>query len=175
MRLTHEGAANPGNLRPVKGQHTHAQSRPHAKQLVHNNIVRCCPANKRKDRQRLKEVSYALYQPFRPQHKQEQQNSPGTKKKINDPKVVQTKNRYLDMPLFLLRPPSAFGSFSNLGPPNIPIPSSSSSACNVFNSVHATKFWGHTMLAGQTKNRRHIPARPKPVSWVARTRTRENQ
>ena len=49
----------------------------------------------------------------------------------------------------------------------IPIPSSSSSACNVFKKVQTTKFCGQTILVGQTKNLRRDSTNP----WSGTKRT----
>ena len=98
-------------------------------------------------------------------HQQKKLYSPGKKKKKKAAAMVIKKNLSLVIPLVPL--PGTL--------PYIPIPSSSSSACKVFNRVQTTKFCGQTMLAGQTKNLRHNPANPNPVNWVANTKVNENQ
>ena len=54
-------------------------------------------------------------------------------------------------------------------------PGKSFLACRGSSNVHATRFYGQTMIAGQTRNLRHKPARPNSESCVARMVTRLNQ
>ena len=60
VRLTHQRAADPANLRPVKGYHAHAEARANTEKLVDRNIVRRRPADEREHRERLEQISCAM-------------------------------------------------------------------------------------------------------------------
>ena len=53
--------------------------------------------------------------------------------------------------------------------------SASSSAWNVFKTVQSTKFWGHSILAGQTRIFLNRPANPNPVNCVPNTMSKLNK
>jgi hypothetical protein len=172
----HKRTTNPRDLGPIKREEGHSQPRVHAEQLVDDDVVRGCPAYERKDRERLEKIACSVNRQLsglRTRKKKEH-----TRQKEEEKTPNEHDN---EMPIPRHRPLTPSPQHTNttttlLRPtrrPEAPLHHPCHATCST--TYTATKFCGHTILAGQTKNLLHNPASPNPVNCVASTSTSWNQ